>query len=195
VRTLLLVVAVAAGLAAGSAGAAPSRDTLIRPGQGIGKVSIGMTEAQVRARLGRPGAMRTRRVGFGSTFVELQYDDGYFWVGLLGRPGRMRVHSVGTIQEFQRTPQGFGVGTRETRLAREYGARMRCDRLWINDNFSPAFVGNRWRDCVVNRGSGAETVFVTALPRHVRRVFVEPGDWRGLASVIEVRVRRGALPS
>jgi hypothetical protein len=38
-------------------------------------------------------------------------------------------------------------------------------------------------------------VFVTALPSHVRRVFVGPEDWRGLAEVIEVRVRRGALPS
>jgi hypothetical protein len=195
VKALLLVVAAAVGLVAGSAGAAPTRDLLIRPGQGIGKVNIGMTEAQVRARLGRPGATRTRVVGFGSRFVELQYQDGHYWVGLLGRTGRMRVHSVGTIQEFQRTRQGFGLGTREARLAREYGARMRCDRLRINDRFSPAFVDNRWRDCVVNRGSGAETVFVTALPSHVRRVFVGPGDWRGLAVVIEVRVRRGALPS
>ena len=194
-KTLLLVSVAAAGLVAGTAGAASSRDLLIRPGQGIGKVNIGMTEAQVRARLGRPGASRTRVVGFGSRFVELQYDDGHYWVGLLGRSGRMRVHSVGTIQQFQRTPKGFGIGTGEARLAREYGTRMRCDRLWTHDRFSPEFVGNRWRDCVVNRGSGAETVFVTALPRHVRRVFVGPEDWRGLAEVIEVRVRRGALPS
>jgi hypothetical protein len=192
-RTLPLVVAAAVGLAAGSAGANPLRDELIRPGHGIGRVNLGMSEPQVRARLGRPWAVRTRRVGLGSRFVELQYDGGDFYVGLLGRPGRLRVHSVATLQGRERTPQGFGVGTPEARLAREYGARLRCSRLRTPEGFS--YVSSRRRDCVLGHASGAQTVFVTALPRGVRRVFVEPNEWPDLARVFEIRVRRGALTS
>jgi hypothetical protein len=194
VTRLLAAVAVVVAFAAGAAKGASLRDAAIRPGQGIGKVNLGMTEAQVRARLGSPDFTRSRRVGFGSRFVELQYRGGYFNVGLLGRPGRLRVHSVGTLQGSERTPQGFGVGTLEACLAREYGAGMRCDRLRVREDFSPAFVSNRTRDCVIGP-QGAETVFVTALPPGVRRVMIEPDEWRGVARVIEIRVRRGALPS
>jgi hypothetical protein len=133
--------------------------------------------------------VRTRRVGFGSRFHELQYDGAYFTVGLLGTPGRMRVHSVGTMYRSERTPQGFGVGTREAVLAGAYGGRLRCDRLRTLEGWS--YVANRTRDCVLDRGSGAETVFVTALPRERPSVFIEPHEWRGLARVLEIRVRKG----
>lgn len=186
----LIGVMVAAAL---TTGAAAGADTRIRPGKGIGRIDIGMSEAQVRARLGRPEAVRVRRVGFGSRFLELQYDGAFFNVGLLGRPGRLRVHSVGTLYGSERTPQGFGVRTPEARLARHYGRRLTCDRLRTLEGWP--YVANRTRDCVVARGSGAETVFVTALPRDRSSVFVEPHEWRGLARVLEVRVRRGALPS
>jgi hypothetical protein len=174
------------------AGAADGADTRVRPGKGIGKIDIGMTEAAVRARLGRPGAVRVRRVGFGSRFLELQYDNAYFIVGLLGRPGRMRVHSVGTLYRSERTPQGFGVGTAEAKLARAYGGRLRCDPLRVVPGWDREYVANKTRDCVVAAANG-ETVFVTA-PRPDRpRRFVVRSEWRRFADVLEIRVRRGRL--
>jgi hypothetical protein len=188
-RRLLGVLAVAALVGASSSAGA---DTRIRPGKGIGKIDIGMTEAQVRARLGRPQAVRERRVGFGNRFLEWQYDDAFFTVGLLGRAGRMRVHSVATLYRSERTPQGFGVGTAEARLARFFGARLRCDQLRVIPGWDREYVANRTRDCVVASASG-ETVFVTA-PRPDRpRRFVVRAEWRRFADVLEVRVRRGRL--
>jgi hypothetical protein len=188
-RRLLGVLAVLAALVV--AGSIAASDARVRPGKGIGRIDIGMTAAQVRARLGRPDAVRERRVGFGNRFLELQYDGALFTVGLLGRQGRMRVHSVGTMYRSERTPQGFGVGTPEAGLARAYGARLSCDRLRTLEGWS--YVANRTRDCVLDRGRGAETVFVTSLPRDRPKVFIEPHEWRGLAEVLEIRVRKGAL--
>lgn len=192
-RFLLAAALILGALTAAASSAAPTRDSLIRPGKGIGPLDLGMTETQVRSKLGRPSATRTRPLGFGRIFIELQYD-GTLFVGLSGRRTHLRVHSVATLQKSERTPLGFGVGTSEARLARTYGLRLRCERLRTQEGWSPEFVANRWRQCVVGR-RGAETVFVTALPPHVRRVMVEPSEWRGLARVIEVRVQRGPLSS
>jgi hypothetical protein len=187
----LIGVTVAATLVAGVAAGA---DTRIRPGKGIGKIDIGMTEAQVRSRLGRPGAVRERQVGFGNRFLEWQYEDGFFTVGLLGRPGRMRVHSVGTLYRSERTPQGFGVGTPEARLARAYGVRLRCGALRTFPGSDQDYAANRTRDCIV-RSAGGETVYVTAPRRGHPGIFVTRDEWRRYADVLEVRVRRGPLPS
>jgi hypothetical protein len=152
-----------------------------------------MSEAQVRARLGPPLAVYERRVGFGNRFVEWQYDDGHFTVGLLGRPGRMRVHSVGTLYRSERTPQGFGVGTPEARLARVYRERLRCGVLRTFPGSDGDYAANRTRDCIV-RAPGGETVFVTAPRRGHPGIFVTRSEWRRYADVLEVRVRRGPLP-
>ena len=49
-RVGLAAVLVAAAVATGTAASAPARDALVRPGAGIGKVRLGTTLAEVRAR-------------------------------------------------------------------------------------------------------------------------------------------------
>ena len=101
---------VAAGTATG--GAAPTRDALIRPGQGIGKVNLGMTLAQARAALGRPDAVVRRfEYAFGGEYVELQW--GQAWtVGFRTEAGKLRVVRVATAKTTQRTREGLGIGSR-----------------------------------------------------------------------------------
>jgi hypothetical protein len=110
VRGLIVLAALAL---ASTAGAAAQRDELIRPGVGIGKIRLGMTEAQVRRALGRPFASRSKREGFGRLRVELQFEDGYTFVTLAGRQGALRVVGVSTLKESEQTPQGVRVGTRD----------------------------------------------------------------------------------
>jgi hypothetical protein len=160
---------------------------------GIGRIDIGMTEAQVRARLGRPDFATPRRISFGRRYVELQYDDSHFTVALVGRPGQLRVHSVATLHRTERTREGFGVGTREERLARHFGRRLRCTAL-PRDPIGGEVGPRTTRSCVLGRGSGAETVFVTALHRRDAFTEIRPAEWRGLARVLEVAVRRGTPP-
>jgi hypothetical protein len=111
----------AAALAVGSAGAAPSRDTLIRPGQGIGKVNLGMTVAQVRAALGRPAStVRREEIAFGGEYVELQWAEGVWTVGFRTRAGTLRVVRVATAKTTQRTRQRLGIGSRPRHLVAVY---------------------------------------------------------------------------
>jgi hypothetical protein len=120
-RAFALIVAAASILAVGSASATPSRDTLIRPGIGIGKVRLGMTVAQVRRALGRETLVQRRqRFAFGSQYFELDWDYAQWTVGLLGRPGRMRVVSVATQKRTERTARRVGVSSTIRQILREF---------------------------------------------------------------------------
>jgi hypothetical protein len=192
-RRALLLACVAVAVAASSAQARPSSDTLIRPGKGIGRIELGMTEARVRRLLGRPEFVLTRQLGFGRRYVELQYQGAFFIVGLLERGGGPRtVVSVGTSFRSERTPEGAGPGTLERRLLAVYGSRLRCERL---QTFGGSVLFKFKRECVLRSVTGVETVFVTTLSwadwSHAGRV----DEWRAKALVVDVVVRRGGLPS
>ena len=122
-RRLILVAAcssVLVALAAAPAAAAPTRDALIRPGQGIGKVNLGMTLAQVRSSLGRPDAVARRlEYAFGGEYVELQW--GAAWsVGFRTQAGRLRAVRVATTKTNQRTRARIGVGSRPRDIVAAY---------------------------------------------------------------------------
>jgi hypothetical protein len=121
-----LIPALAAGLLL--VPAAPAADALIRPGKGIGKLELRMTERQVRAAMGAPQAVVRKRVGFGRVSLELQFQDAHWTVRLVGRPGALRVVAVTTMVRSERTREGFGVGTREQTLRRRYGRARRSVR-------------------------------------------------------------------
>ena len=149
-----------------------------------------MTETQVRQRLGRPGSVVRRSRGFGRVYVELQFDDGWFNVGLLGRAGRLRVVRIATVYDTERTPQGFGVGTTERRLAATFRGRLRCARLVLGTFLGHTNVKSPTRECAVRSASGAtETVYVTAIPPPLNEIALEPAKWRPRARVLEMVVR------
>jgi hypothetical protein len=82
--------------ATASATGAPDGTALIRPGVGIGKVRLGMTQAQVSRALGPHMAVNVRERRFGLTYLELAYDYSAYTVGFFGAPGKLRVVSVAT---------------------------------------------------------------------------------------------------
>jgi hypothetical protein len=125
--------AVVAALALSQIGAAaPERDQLIRMHEGIGKVRLGMTIAQVRRALGGRHQVVYRRKNFGwdGRYVEFGWErPGRTWseptlwrVGFRSRTrrGTPQVVRVMTTARSQRTPEGFGVGSRSRKVARAY---------------------------------------------------------------------------
>jgi len=125
----LVAIATTFVLMVGSTSAAPSRDTLIRPGVGIGKVNLGMTYGAVRNALGRPSTvLEKRRFGFGSYFVLYAWGLAPKWtVGVLGRGDRARVVSVASTLRREKTPSGVGVGSTDRAVQRALGARCFAD--------------------------------------------------------------------
>jgi hypothetical protein len=124
VKRLVLAALVAAALAAGSAGAATSRDAQLRPGVAIGPIRVGMTFAQVRRALGRPEAvLERRRIGFGTHYTEYAWGGSDWIVAVSGRADRARVVAVATGLRRERTRRGIGVGSTDTAVRRHLGAR------------------------------------------------------------------------
>jgi hypothetical protein len=153
VRSAVVLVAMAAAVAvASSASGSPNDSVAIRPGVGIGPINLGMTGQQVRRALGRPRAVMTRRVIDGRPYVELEWGLGDWKVGLLGRKGNRRVVLVGTALGRHRTPEGLGVGTRESRLWRELRGRIRERDCLQHTN---SIDGIQW----FVRARNAETIF------------------------------------
>jgi hypothetical protein len=113
-------------------GAATERDQVIRMGEGIGKVRLGMTIPEVRRALGgrHQLAYLRRDFGWNGRYVELGWErPGRTWsepvvwrVGFRSRTrrGTLRVVRVMTTSRSQRTPERFGVGSRSRKVARAY---------------------------------------------------------------------------
>jgi hypothetical protein len=112
--------------------AAPEGDQVIRMGEGIGKVRMGMTIPQVRRALGGRHLVVYRRQNFGARgrYLELGWElpgrtawEPAIWqVGFRSRTrrGTMRVVRVSSDTPSQRTTKGFGVGSRSRDLVRAY---------------------------------------------------------------------------
>jgi hypothetical protein len=143
----------AAVAVAASASGSPNDSVAIRPGVGIGPINLGMTGRQVRRALGRPRAVIARRVIDGRPYVELEWGLGDWNVGLLGRKGNRRVVLVGTALGRHRTPEGLGVGTRQSRLWRELGGRIR--ERDCNQHMMGSVTDLQW----FVRAKDAETIF------------------------------------
>ncbi len=173
-------------LASAPAGAAPTTQTLIRPAVGIGKLRLGMTEAQVRRAMGRPTFVARRRGAFGLQTVEFQYGFAEYTVRLRGRAGRLRAVRVGTTLVRERTPQGVGAGSLERRVLRTYRS-VRCQPLRTVRSGSMTYVATIQRECTVFAPSGRRTIFTTDVQERMFEV-ITPAAWANRASVIEVSV-------
>jgi hypothetical protein len=162
-----------------SSAAAPAHDLVIRPGVGIGKVRLGMSLAQVRAAWGKPQAVTATR-----RRIELQYDFAAYVVTLSRSRGQGRVVSVATTLAKERTPEGIGVGSPETRLRRAFRGELRCDPLdlmFMPGYPYPVLAANR-RECTLGDPRGPHTTFVTKM----RPFTFLANDWSKKARVYEV---------
>jgi hypothetical protein len=136
----------------GSADAARSRTALVRPGIGIGKVWLGMSVAQVRRALGPAQLVNRRvRVGFGRSYVEYAWDNGWWLVGFQGRRGRLRVVRIATLSPRERTRERLGIGSRVRAVLARY-PHATCRRVG-------PFLGNGDTQLVVRHATGTLTVF------------------------------------
>jgi hypothetical protein len=89
--------------------------------QGMAGVRLGMTKAQVRAKLGAPSAVRHGSNDFGP-YTELRYR------GLrITFQGNATVTAISTSARRERTPRGIGVGS-TTAAVRARVAGVRCTR-------------------------------------------------------------------
>jgi hypothetical protein len=123
---LTLVLCVVAVLAT----ATPAKSAIVVQ-KGIAAVELGMTKAQVRAKLGRPRHVRTGTNEFG-TFRELVYRR--VTVTFQSSP---KVTSVRTTSTLERTPRGVGVGSTTAEVkTRVHGVRCRNEA-----GFRHCFVG------------------------------------------------------
>lgn len=112
VTTVALAVVLLSFLAAG-AKAAPTRDALVRPGEGIGKVQLGMTLKTALRSLGRPVVFVRAEIFPQESLRYLEYrtKDHLWTIGVFGIRGRERVALVRTRLRQERTKEGVGVGT------------------------------------------------------------------------------------
>ena len=175
-----------AGAFAAPAAAGPARDAVVRPGVSVGKIRLGMTEAQLRRAMGAPDYVLRKRGSFGRSTVQFQYGPRSEWtVDLTGPRAAMRVVSVTTFLRSQRLPNGFGPGTRELAIRKAYGRRLVCPR-WPTYVFQGVtFVKAHTRTCTLPGPSGAATIFVSTMTGG----YMKAADIDEHARVLEVGVR------
>lgn len=182
----LVVLTAATVVAVPSAGAG---DALVRPGKGIGRVSLGMTSAQLQRAMGKPTYVVVKASAFGRRVTEHQYGLSSEWtVTLAGPRMRLRVTAVATALRRERTREGFGVGSSERRVIAGYGQRLRCEP-WVRTNLQGLVVlKNTIRECVLGARGAPETVFVARIFPKSAYEIITPEDIPR-ARVIEVAVR------
>jgi hypothetical protein len=110
-------IAVFAAIVVGSASATEST---IVPGVGIGKVKLGMTQAQVKHVLGSGAIVNDRETINGAPYIELGWNFSEWAVGFVRRGSTYRAVHVTTAQHAQRTTTGVGPGTFWLKLVKAY---------------------------------------------------------------------------
>lgn len=185
--------AACAGFALLLACSASAADILIRPGAAIGKLRLGMTEAEARRAYPFPYVQREARP-FGRERVKISFGLSGYTAVLHGMRGRARVIRVTTLSARERTPEGAGVGMSEPRLLALYGKRLTCDRPHEYEYDGVRYVGSV-RSCYL-RARDIETVFANEMIVGPRRNISYPiHEWESeRARVVQVAVQTVPQP-
>jgi len=172
------------------AGAASAGNIVIRPGAAIGKLSLGMGEADARRAYKFPYIEREAR-SFGRERVSISFGLSGYSIVLYGPRGRAHVVQIATSSATERTREGIGVGSTEARLKAAYGRRLTCDRLQVYVEGGMRFY-TPVRNCYL-RARGVETIFRNEVGGD-RRDAVHRWDSKK-ARVFEVIVQVKPLPA
>jgi hypothetical protein len=178
---LAVLIALFASLAAAGASAAPDDGVRIRHGAGVGRMTLGMTHAQVRRILGGPQTVdRRERLRDGRRYLQFSWDYAWWTVGFLGRPGKLRVALIQTLNIRQRTVEGLGVGSRERTVRR--ALHVRCTE--VSERARPVTIPFE-RRCSYASHRGRETTFVLG-----HQPGLAPWDWHHNEQIVTaVRVQ------
>jgi hypothetical protein len=130
---LFVAVFAVTGLLAASASATEST---IVPGVGIGKVKLGMTQAQVEKVLGKDHLVNARATVGGSAYRELAWNFSTWSVGFLRQGTTWRAVQVETTLSPQRTLAGIGVSSPFKQVVREY-SQVFCGGIY--STFGPGY--------------------------------------------------------
>ncbi len=95
-------------------------EVTVVPGVGIGKVTLGMTAAQVKAMLGGSYLVDEKTTVGGIRYVKYGWDFSTWAVMFRQRGGTLRAVQVETTLRGQRTPKKIGVGSTLQQVARAY---------------------------------------------------------------------------
>jgi hypothetical protein len=151
----IVAIAVIAAITAGATEAA------VRPGVGIGKVRLGMTQTQVRAALGKPSyIVKRERRGFGTQYIEFGWNQAAWTVAFHGRPGRLRSVKVATTLPNHRARR-VGTGSIVRAVVNAFPA-ARCRDKWLShrarNTIVPSSFQGRW--LIVGEPGGRHSAFV-----------------------------------
>ncbi len=101
-------------------GGASATESTIYPGVGIGKVKLGMTPAQVKAKLGKDFLVNERATVGGAPYFELGWSFSSWTVAFVKHGGTFRAVRVATTERSQKTSKGVGPGTYWLALVHAY---------------------------------------------------------------------------
>lgn len=148
----LLPAAVAASLAVPSVAGAS-----IVPQQGMLGGQLGMTGAQLQARIGPPDAVRTQTSEILGSYTEYRYGEVYVSLFMATPRSSGRIFNFFTRGRSARTRSGVGVGSTEAYLR----SRLRGERCLTDGGF---------RRCVIGQELPGRIVTVFGISRTTSRV-------------------------
>jgi hypothetical protein len=176
-----------------AAPAAATESTIV-PGVGIGKVKLGMTQAQVEKVLGKDHLVNERATIGGSAYRELAWNFSTWSVGFLRRGTTWRAVQVETTLSPQRTLAGIGVSSPFKQVVRKYPQAF-CGGIYATfgsgyDRFGetalilvskgPVYTAFAVKPVIPNDYNGAWRVYAVivqeSVPGHVSLTRTHEGD-------------------
>lgn len=181
VRSRVAALAVVAAAVTVVSGASATESTIF-PGVGIGKVKLGMTPAQAKAKLGKDFLVNERATVGGAAYFELGWSFSSWTVAFVKHGGTFRAVRVTTTQRSQRTNKGVGPGTYWLTLAHAYPHGV-C-------TFGSSAIGlpsenkiGSFLEYLVPHASGTQTIYL------LKEVYSEATQQVTNYRVLEVHVR------